>query len=246
MNRFKIMDHHISKNEVSLLIPRSYYSIEKEIKSIQYIAPPIPKEQRVEMNNQFPPFVLTFYNFIFNAIQKNKSHIIPTGEELSAAYFAQNKELIPAPNSFVLFKGEYYDARFLKGRLLRSYPSIVRDFQFVLIMEEYLQKSANYCHICYDSKIDLEGIDAVISNGAMHYNMGLCVYNERSKDMIKGKKQRMKGASLTIPDGYFGKIIRNTGDHSIECWTWEDCQKILKKISWRADKKGEKGQVFPL
>lgn len=243
MNHFKIMNRQISKNGVSLKFPKPYSEIEKEIRSIRYVAAQFPRGNRVEANNQFPPFILSFYDFIFNAIQKKKSNIIPTAEELATYYLSENTELKKTYNGFVLFNNEYYDSRFIKGRLFRSYPSIVRDFQFTLLMNELLQQKQADCFTCYDSDKDLNGIDVTICYTGKNFNIGLCVNTDKAKRMIAEKEKRLRAKSLTVPDSYYALTIIDTGNQSIQCWTKENCEKVISTIFTGECKNGKVHEI---
>ena len=235
----KIEDHYMICGKDKELIV-STNEIEKEIASINYAGTKAPRERRVEENNRFPAFVGTFYHLIFLLLklhQKSEScPIVPSPELFVYFYFMFNQEsLLSAPNNFVIFDDEYYDKRFLKGRLIRSYPSLVRDFHFALMFDEFLKQTDRVnakikSSAKYDMNKDTNGTDIVCQIKGKEYRLGLCVDSVRAKERVKQKKSRLldEGKWYGIPDVYFALKLPGNSGNTINLYPHKALEKIKK------------------
>ena len=81
-----------------------------------------------------PPFALSFYSFIV------KTGMLPSEDDLLEEYLKQDKyfSYIPDGKVEVTYKGnrDVVPLAGLIGRVLRTYPSLVRDFHFYLMAYE--------------------------------------------------------------------------------------------------------------
>lgn len=148
---------------------------EEQIRMLMYSGQNLLKDEKVE-NSELPPFILSFYYYVF---QKNK---IPTEKELLALYFAQNKfhingELLIVNNETLKLKG-------VEARLLRSYPSIIRDFHFYLLLKE----SGKFQEVKYSLFHDYcKGLDLMIKYQNKDFYISTYIGSLRSK-FFKEKK----------------------------------------------------------
>ena len=155
----EIKDVKFMNNEVFLL-KNTGITLEEcltQIKSIKYDAYYNPyryeKEDSVE-NAQFPPIIFAFYSFVFY------NQKIPTPEELIDNYFSiYAKEITVFPDN-IIYKETEYKEKALIGRILRTYPSLIRDFHFYLMLIE----ENCFDKVIYSCKTDIEGKDILIKH----------------------------------------------------------------------------------
>jgi len=130
------------------------------------------KNATAEWKIQFPPFIKTFYKFLYS------KHIIIEQKELYNLYKVENKDF---------FKENNFDRTILEGlkaRIYRTYPSIVRDFYFNTLVKESLKEA----FILYNTKLDIEeGIDLMIGFKGQFYAINLYTKTYRS---FTGRKKK--------------------------------------------------------
>src|SRR5690606_21468355 len=85
-------------------------------------------------NALLPPFIVAFYYCIFYKLR------VPTERELIKEYYELNGFEIE--NDFVSVGNKKISGKGIEARLLRSYPSFIRDFHFYLLLTEssYFEK----------------------------------------------------------------------------------------------------------
>lgn len=104
--------------------------IEEQIESIEYTGVNRPRNSFVEKIN-FPPMALAFYNFLFqNGKIPTENEFMETYEDLFSQHiiFNYNRKSVDinyANRDTHIFWAEYY-----RGRLLRTYPSFIREIHF--------------------------------------------------------------------------------------------------------------------
>jgi len=103
----------------------------------------------VEWGMKLPMFVPSFYKYV------TKNSYIPSQEEFYGRYVNDNKEWFEKrDDSESILKG-------IKARAYRSYPSIVRDIHFALVVKE----RSGFDSVIYNYDTDIkDGIDLVIRN----------------------------------------------------------------------------------
>lgn len=192
----EIKDIRFMNNEVFLL-KNTEITLEEclaQISSIKYDSYYDPyrceKDDAVE-NTQFPPIIFAFYSFVFY------NQKIPTPKELIDNYFSiYAKEITVFPDN-IIYKGSDYKKKALIGRILRTYPSLIRDFHFYLLLvtENCFDK------VIYSCKIDIDGKDIIIKHRGKEYQISLFVKTRRSnffKD-IKNKSRHEYINEIKIP-----------------------------------------------
>ena len=203
----EIKDIKFMNNEVFLL-KNTGITLEQcivQIKDIKYDVYYDPyrceKDDMVE-NTQFPPIIFAFYSFIFY------KHKIPTPEELIDNYFSINGKEITTYENNVIYRGIKYKRNALIGRILRTYPSLIRDFHFYLL----LVKENCFDKVIYSCKTDIEGKDIIIKHKGKEYQISLFVKTRRSNlfKNIKNKFRHKYSNEIQIPLDL--EHIEKTGD----------------------------------
>lgn len=191
-----IKDVKFMNNEAYLLkdISLTLHDCAEQMKAIKYDDVYVNyrdfKNPNVE-NTRFPSIIFAFYNIVFNL---NK---IPSPEELIKEYYTINSD------DFIL-QGEsiiYYDKTFLKkhidARILRTYPSLVRDYHFYLM----LVQSNCFDKVVYSCKTDISGKDIIIKHNNIEYQISLFVETKRSGFFknIKNKYRHLYENEIQLP-----------------------------------------------
>ena len=81
----------------------------------------------------------------------------------------------------VEYSGKKFDMDALAGRILRTYPSLIRDFDFYLLLFE----SNKFEQVIYSCEKDIEGKDIIIKNHGNEYTVSLFVDTVRSNSFKK-------------------------------------------------------------
>ena len=109
------------------------------------------KDTDVE-NTQFPAVAFVFYKFFF------LSDRIPDADEIITSYFLTYSSDLQDCGDTVLFQGRKYNKNALVGRILRTYPSLIRDFHFYLSLVE----DGSFDKVIYSYQNDIKGIDITV------------------------------------------------------------------------------------
>lgn len=166
-----ISDIQLCKNEIHIVKSFTMTSefIEDTISQYKYSGQKGILDTEVE-NAKLPPFCKHFYKYIFI---HNK---IPDQDEFSNTYIEQNKKIC-----------EQYNQDALKSRILRAYPSFIRDFHFYVLLEE----SGLFENVRYSYKTDVEdGIDIMVTYKEQLFGISLMCDTNRSNDFKKSKQNR--------------------------------------------------------
>lgn len=119
---------------------------------------------------QFPPINFVFYKFVF----ENDS--IPSPQKVLDLYFELYSDKIKIFDQSAEMNGEKYNLNALKARILRTYPSLLRDFHFYLMLKE--------CHsfdkVTYSCAEDIKGTDITIVHKNKKYIVSLFTDTKRS------------------------------------------------------------------
>jgi len=155
----------------------SSVDIESAVKALPYSGERLQKDELVE-KSLLPPFILAFYKFLF---EKNS---IPTEDEL-CEYYLNNYYIVDDNGKCKVKKSaKYYsqDREFnitgIKARLLRSYPSLIRDFHFFQLCTE----SKYFAKVVYSLNIDYyDGYDLIIDYNSKKYAVALFIKTNRGR-----------------------------------------------------------------
>ncbi len=163
-------------------------TLEDYLRNIRYSGENRIKDEVVE-NLLLPPIALTFYNNFYEC------GIIPTETELIDEYLEQEYFKIMGDEVEVSYDNRVVvvSKEGLIGRILRTYPSLIRDFHFYLMVYESREFDAvRYSFIDdYQGKVDLK----ILYKGKW-YNVGLLLGSKRSLFYRFKKKFRHKDVDL--------------------------------------------------
>ncbi len=170
-----IIDIKFMNNEGYLLkdIPLSLCECEKQMRLIKYDEfydhyRSFRDDNGVE-NTQFPSIIFSFYNIIFC---QNK---MPSPQDLLKEYYELYDDQITINGSKVYYNGNEYSKECLDARILRTYPSLVRDYHFYLMLVE----SKTFDKVIYSCKTDISGKDILIIHNDKQYEVSLFVETKR-------------------------------------------------------------------
>lgn len=157
--------------------------IESSIKSIKYSGEKLQKDTVVE-NSKLPPFIAAFYKYIF------ENNAIPTERDL-ISYYLDNYYDLKDENTCSVKKtlsmyaqNQLLSITGIKARLLRSYPSLIRDFHFYQLCTE----SKLFDKVVYSLNVDYyDGYDLIIEYGGKKFAVALFIETVRG-NLYKSKK----------------------------------------------------------
>ena len=116
------------------------------------------RNDRIEWGVALPAFVKAFYTYLY------QYNAIPTQEDFICKYFTKYRQTL----ANFKFNGEEIEA--LEARLKRTYPSIMRDFHFAMV----LHHSGQFEKVIYNTDLDLqEGIDILIVQDGLYFGVNL-------------------------------------------------------------------------
>ena len=130
---------------------------------------------------QFPSIIYAFYSIVFNF---NK---IPTPTDLLNEYYSLNATELIINGDLVLYRSRSFKKLDLDARVLRTYPSLIRDYHFYLM----LVKENCFDKVIYSCKNDIAGKDLVVQNEGKEYVVSLFVKTRRS-NFFKGIKNAFR------------------------------------------------------
>lgn len=147
--------------------------IEQQVAQFGYSGEKLAKDPDVE-KAKLPPFVLSFYKFIFF-----KSRL-PDENELWNYYVGQH--FIKVNETYLSFQKKdvqhTYLADAIRARMLRSYPSLIRDFHFFVLCQE----SQRFERVCYSLRKDyFEGVDLTVQYQNREFNVAVMLNSERAR-----------------------------------------------------------------
>jgi len=130
------------------------------------------RRQDVEWQIKFPPFLPSFYDWVI------KKHHVPKQIEFWENYLRKNEGWFNKLN----FNDHQKEG--LKARLYRTYPSLVRDLHFSIVLKNY----HGVDKVIYNPKLDIEeGIDIIITHNNAHFAINLYVKTRRA---FKGRRKK--------------------------------------------------------
>jgi len=152
--------------------------IEKQISELKYSGIGLTKDELIEQT-KFPPFMQVFYYLVYQL------RSIPDEQRFFSEYIKwidadiQNEEIFK-------FKGQEFNLSGLKARLLRTYPSLIRDIHFYY----FLLEKSNFEKITYSLKNDYwYGIDIRVTRDDLDFCISLLIDTPRSR-FFKEKKEK--------------------------------------------------------
>jgi hypothetical protein len=209
-------DHIRQVKDLSLTVA----TLEETLKVYKYSGEGKKKEEVVE-NLKMPPMTLSFYSYLYDTGK------IPTDLSLVEEYLNGSAfSYIPDGKVEVDYMGvrTVVSLEGLCGRILRTYPSIVRDLHFYLLLKE----TEIFEAVRYSVKADFEdGVDIKVKFNGKWYNVGLRLTSRRSWEFWKKKKQRhnpIEIIHITLDDC----PSRRVGDYDL--FSDHHIHKLLKHI----------------
>lgn len=177
MFRKAITDIAIEGNEISVSrsLDISVAEAEKQIANLSYSGVGLEKDEKVE-KAKLPPFALPFYYHLFS------QRCIPTEDELYDRYLSFSGKL--TKDDRIAIDDETYLVDGVKARLLRTYPSLIRDFHFYLLLNE----SGKFEKVTYSLSEDYyRGLDLCVYLSGKAFHLSLFIKTRRS-GLFKKKK----------------------------------------------------------
>lgn len=158
-------------NDIFQYIRLSYNEMVRPLKDYKMKFSPIHNID-AEWNIHFPILVRPFYAFIY------RNHRIPEQQEYVSYYLTENRSF---------FENEEFDHKVIEGlkaRLLRTYPSLVRDICF----NRYVKDHAIGYKTIYNISLDVErDIDLMLYKGQNYY--GVCLYTKTKRALYSRTKK---------------------------------------------------------
>ena len=172
----EVIDIRFLKDQVYILKKYQLTKVEYEsvIRDFQYIDLYQRYKQKDEDHvekTHLPSIAVVFYKHIFEQLTP------PSPLALIDEYFDYYAEQIELAASTVIYCGITYQYDAVVGRILRTYPSLIRDFDFYLRLKD---KAQNF-QVLYSVKEDIEGRDIIIKKNGKEYTLSLFVDTKRSQ-----------------------------------------------------------------
>ncbi len=219
-----VVDIKFSKGKAYILkeINLTSAEIEKQLSCIIYTGENRKKSDVVE-RAKLPPFILAFYELLF---ERNK---VPSEVELTEYYERKYLERVDENYFKCTFEGKeiIIDKEGLEGRLLRTYPSLIRDFHFYLKCTEF----GEFEEVKYSLNQDyFKGIDLELKYKGRTFGTRLSVNSERANEFKDRKNQRhnyilYSGIIIVIYLKRGSKMISN-----FSLYSDENLEQLLFKI----------------
>ncbi|MFN8345809.1 MAG: hypothetical protein U0X91_12430 [Spirosomataceae bacterium] len=156
--------------------------IEEQVRDFSYSGENLRKDPEVE-KAKLPPFALAFYKFIFF-----KSRL-PNETELWNYYLSQYFKSADDHRISYFRKGTLrtYSAEAVRARMLRSFPSLIRDFHFFVLCQE----SDLFERVSYSLREDyLDGTDLNIVFRGNVFRVSVMLNSERARTFKLRKHTR--------------------------------------------------------
>lgn len=193
-------------------------TLEQKLEEMKYTGEKRVVDDKVE-NLLLPPIALTFYSLIYDMGN------VPTEDLLIEEYLGQEEYFgyLPDEKIEVTYNGVVTVVSMdgLISRILRTYPSLIRDFHFYLMSSESgLFEAVKYSFIDdYKNKIDLK-----IKYKEEWHNVGLMLGSKRSifyrfKKRFRHKPVDVIYIELDKKDAHWvGDFMLYTRNHINELW----------------------------
>ncbi|MCZ4409981.1 hypothetical protein O3Q51_14260 [Cryomorphaceae bacterium 1068] len=179
MFRKAITDIELKGDQISVSrsLDISLSQAEQQIAELSYSGVGLSKDPKVE-KAKLLPFALAFYYHLFS------QRSIPTEKELFDRYvsFSGREE-----ENEIIIEEERYSKTGLRARLLRTYPSLIRDFHLYLM----LQESNRFQSVGYSlSKDYYDGLDLSLNHSGQAFHLSVYLQTKRSAEFKKKKYTR--------------------------------------------------------
>lgn len=186
--RDDVMTVYFNNQEFEKPLPFTLESLTDVIRTLPCNGMRLPKDADAE-KFRMPPLILTFYRDIF------KFTSVPTDLILAETHI--NRYFDHLNGNFLRLKGEYtvtrneystfpVSAEGVKNRILRMYPSLIRDFHFHLLCHT----SGKFSEVIYSLVADFRGYDLRVRVGGKELLVRLMADTNRSNQYNQLKYQR--------------------------------------------------------
>ena len=130
---------------------------------------------------KFPHINFAFYKYLFERDE------VPSPEEILVLYFDLYKQhfKVIEEQDTVYYKNKKYSLKALKARVLRTYPSLIRDFHFYLM----LKKENIFDKVTYSCADDINGKDITVIYKDEKYIVSLYTNTRRAQEFKKIKNE---------------------------------------------------------
>lgn len=164
--------------------------LEAKIASIHYTGMGLPRSRSVE-EMYFPPMALAFYGFLF------KTSTIPTEKEFFATYeylYSAHISFSDDRNKMIIHNIPILSA-YYRGRLLRTYPSFIREVHFLCVLRE----CGLFSNVRYSFEFDLiHNTDIIIDYNEKTYYLWLTLDTDKAQWGLKRKLQKLQYTPAVI------------------------------------------------
>lgn len=172
---------------------------------------------------QFPPIALTFYSVLY------ETGLPPTDMALVEAYLAQEDYFayLPGEKVSVTYGGRTTSVSLdgLIARILRTYPSLIRDLHFFLLARD----CGHFSAVRYSADADFaQGVDIKVQYNGAWYNVGLCLSSKRSLFYKARKAFRHKPIDIIYIE-LEQKDAKIVGDYML--YSEQHINQLLKQIN---------------
>lgn len=159
-----LLKHHdfsatFFENQISGINYSGYYANFKEI-----------KDSDGAEKCHLPAVNMVFYKAIFN------TGGVLQPEEFVNCYYAHYHDLFTITGDMIEYCGKQLSKAAVSARVLRTYPSLVRDFDFFLMLHD----SGKFEQVIYSCQQDIQGKDIIIKQRGKEYVVSLFVDTKRS------------------------------------------------------------------
>ena len=184
----------MSKTEIRFRNDQTYFLkphgmtseiFENQIKTFRY-AQIYEKYKRIKDENgvekgKFPAVNIVFYKSIFDRCQ------VVSPENFFKEYLDFYKDQFAVSGSQIKYNQSVFDYDAFEGRILRTYPSLIRDFDFYLLLCE----SHKFEQVIYSCSEDINGKDIIIKHEGKERIVSLFTDTNRS-NFYKNIKNRFR------------------------------------------------------
>ena len=175
------------------------------------------KEEKAE-NTKFPSIIYAFYSLVFSSNQ------VPAPQILIDTYFSLYSGQIQYDGETVFYAGQTFKKSAVIGRILRTYPSLVRDLHFYLM----LVQAHCFDEVIYSCKTDVSGKDILIRHNHKEYELSLYVDTTRSRKFksIKNLFRHNYNNEIKLPLSL--NSARKIGDFFV--YSQKDIQTVKQQV----------------
>lgn len=159
----------------------SSVEIEEQLKHIDYVKFYSPYKRCVSDSVEkasLPFIMLAFYHYIF------VEEMVPTPKDLIDEYYFLNRKVFSEINpTTILYNGMTYRKKDIDARVLRAYPSLIRDWHMLAMLNE----SKYFTEVKYSFIDDMNGVDITLTANDKKFDVSLFVKTKRSQEFKQYK-----------------------------------------------------------